>query len=266
LATLREERRAWFRSKLHVGPRPPRVTPLRSVACCAARRCVAAFGRPAACIASRLVQLEAARRPAGASRHSTSERRALRSSPLRRRTGGPATCRASRLVQHRAAHRSTAATPPRSVALGAARRCVAALGRPAACTVCAWFGSKLHGGGRRLASLNLRAWRLAQLAAASRDFCPAVCMASRLVQLKAVRRPTAASRHSTSERCALRSSPLRRGTWPSCYVRSFAPSSAQSCMAAHSRIASLHLGASRVAQLAAASRPLAIPLREERHA
>jgi len=104
---LREERRAWFRSKLHVGPRPPRVTPLRSVACCAARRCVAALGRPAACIASRLVQLEAARRTKAASRHSTSERRASRSSPLRRRTGGLATCRASRLVQFRAAHRST---------------------------------------------------------------------------------------------------------------------------------------------------------------
>jgi len=190
----------------------------------------------------------------------------LRSSPLRRRTGGPATCRASRLVQLRAAHRSVhrchSTSERRARSSSTLRRgtwpsrCVhsVAPGSAQSCTAA-------H---RRLASLNLRAWRLAQLAAASREFCPAACMASRLVQLTAVRRPTAASRHSTSERCALRSSPLRHGTWPSRYVRSFAPSSAQSCMAAHSRIASLHLG--RVAQLAAASRPLAVLLREERHA
>jgi len=161
---LREERRAWFSSKLNVGPQPPRVTQPRSVAPCGARRCVAAFGRPAACIASRLVQLEAARRPAGASRLSTSERRALRSSPLRR---------------------------------------------------------------------GLRPSRY----------------------LQAARRPTAASRHSTSERRVLRSSPLRCGPWPSRCVQSVAPGLAQSCTAAHSRLASLHLGASRVAQLAATRRP-----------
>jgi len=133
---LRAEHRAWFSSKLHSGPQPPRVAPSRSVACCAARR-----------------------------------------------------------------------------------RCVAALERPAA------------------------------------------CRASRLVQLKAARRPTATSRHSTSERRALRSSPLRRGLWPSRCVHSVAPDSAQSCTAAHSSLVSLHLGASRLAQLAAASRPLAVPLR-----
>jgi len=72
---LRAERRAWFSSKLHSGPQPPRVTPPRSVACSTARRCAAALGRPAAGIASRLVQAKAARRPTAASHHSTSERR-----------------------------------------------------------------------------------------------------------------------------------------------------------------------------------------------
>ena len=69
--------------KLPGGPQPSRVTPPRSVACCATRRCVAVLGRPAACIASRLVQPKAARWLTTASRLSTSERRALRSSPLR---------------------------------------------------------------------------------------------------------------------------------------------------------------------------------------
>jgi len=86
---------------------------------------------------------------------------------------------------------------------------------------------------------------------------------SRLVQLKAARRPTAASHHSTSERRALRSSSLRRGSWPSCCVHSVAPGSVQSCTAAHSRLASLHLGASRLAQLADASRHLAVPMRAQ---
>jgi len=64
----------------------------------------------------------------------------------------------------------------------------------------------------------------------------------------------------------LRSSTLRRGPWPSRCVDSGTLSSAQSCTAAHSRLTSLHLGASRVAQLAAASRPFVVPLLEERRA
>jgi len=44
------------------------------------------------------------------------------------------------------------------------------------------------------------------------------------------------------------------------------PNSAQSCTSAHSSLASRHLGASRAAQLAAALRPLAVPLRAERRA
>ena len=110
---------------------------------------------------------------------------------------------------------------PRSVACCAARRCVASLGRPAA------------------------------------------CIPSRLVQLKAARQPTAASRLSTSERRASRTSQHRRGIWTSRYVQSVAPSSAQSCTSAHSRLASLHLGASRLVQLAIASRPLNVMLRAE---
>jgi len=94
----------------------------------------------------------------------------------------------------------------------------------------------------------------------------AACIASRLVQLEAARRPTAAPRLSTSERRALRSSPLRRGTWPSRYLQSVAPNLAQSCTSAHRSLASLHLGASRVAQLAAALRPLAVQMRAERRA
>ena len=64
----------------------------------------------------------------------------------------------------------------------------------------------------------------------------------------------------------MRSTPLRRGTWPSRYLQSVAPNSAQSCTSAYSSLASLHLGASRVAQLAAALRFLAVPLRAESRA
>jgi len=265
---LREERRAWFSSKLHVGPQPPRVTPPQSVAPCAARRCIAALGRPAACMASRLVQLKAARRTTAASRHSTSERRALRSSPLRRGTWR------SRYVQ------SVATSPAQSCT--AVQRCFASLYLGASRSeqldaasrhldvslhaYCrAWFRSKLHGG---IQPPRVPPPRSVAPCAARRCVAAlgrlAACIASRLVQPKAARRPTAASRHSTSERRVLRSSPLRRGPWPSRCVHSVAPSSAQSCTAAHSRLTSLHLGVSLVAQLAAASRPLAVPLREER--
>jgi len=171
------------------------------------------------------------------SRHSTSERRVLRSSPLRRGPW-PSCC-------------------VKSVAPGSAQSCTSA-----------------HS---RLASLQLGASRVAQRRCVMALGRPAACMASRLVQLKAARRTTAASRHSTSERRVLRSSPqpprvtpprsvtccaapLRRGPWPSRCVHSVAPGSAQSCTADHSRLASLHLGASRAAQLAAALRPLAVLL------
>jgi len=63
----------------------------------------------------------------------------------------------------------------------------------------------------------------------------------------------------------LRDSPLRRGPRPSRCVHSVALGSAQSCTAAHNCIASLHVGASRLAQLAAALRDLAVPLRAEPH-
>jgi len=64
----------------------------------------------------------------------------------------------------------------------------------------------------------------------------------------------------------LRDSPLRRGPRPSRCVHSVAlGSSARSCTAAHNRIASLHVGASRLAQLAAALRDSAVPLRAEPH-
>ena len=149
--------------------------------------------------------------------HSTSERRALSSSTLRRGTW------TSRCVH--------------SVAPGSAQSCTAA-----------------HS---RLASLHLEASRLAQLvrcvAALGR---PAACIASRLVQFKAAQRPTAVSRHSTSERHALRSSPLRRGTWLSRCVHSVAPGSAQSCTAAHRRLASLNLRAWRLAPRRCVAGPL----------
>ena len=86
---LQAWRRAWFSPKLHGGPQPPWSTPPRSVACSTARRCAAALGRPAAGIAWRLVQAKPGRRPTAASHHSTSESRALRSSPLRRGSGVP---------------------------------------------------------------------------------------------------------------------------------------------------------------------------------
>jgi len=305
---LREERRAKISSKLHGSPQPPRVAPPQSVACCATRRCVAGLGRPATCIASRLVQLNAARRPTAASRHSTSEHRALRTSQHRRgiwtsryvQSVAPSSAqictsahsrlaslhlRASRLVQlatasrHldvllRAEHRAwfssklhsgpqpPRVTPPRSVACCAARRCVAALERPAACRASRLVQLKAA---RRPTAIHVTPPRSVAPCAArhcvSRLGRPAACRASRLVQLEAAQRPTASSRHSTSERRVLRSSPLRRGSWPFRCVKSVALSSAQSCTAARSRLASLHLGASRVAQLAAASRPSAVPLR-----
>ena len=182
-------------SPLRRGPWPSRC--VKSVALSSAQSCTAAHRRLASLHLreSRLAQLAAASRDLAVPLRA--ERSDKSSSELH---SGPQPPRD---------------TPPRSVASCAARRCVAALGRPAPCTV------------------------------------------SRLVQLNAARRPTAASRHSTSERGALRSSPLRRGTWPSRCVHSVAPGSAQSCTAAHSRLASFHLGESRLAQLTAASRPLA---------
>jgi len=132
---LRAWRRVWSSSKLYGGPQPPRVTPPRSVAPCAVRRCVAGPGRPATCGASRLVQLKAAWRPTAASRHSTSERRVLRSSPLRR---GPWPSRCVKSVTLSSAQSCPAAhSHLASLHLGASRvaqrRCVAVLGRPAAC-------------------------------------------------------------------------------------------------------------------------------------
>jgi len=188
-------------SPLRLGPWPSRC--VKSVALSSAESCTADHSRLSSLHLgeSRLAQLAAASRDWAVPLRA--ERRNKSSSELH---SGPQPPRD---------------TPPRSVAPCAARRCVAALG------------------------------------------CPAPCTVSRLVQLKAARRPTAASRLSTSERGALRSSPLRRGPWPSRCVHSVALSSAQSCTAAHSRLATLHLGASRLAQLAAASRHLAVPLRAQ---
>jgi len=42
---------SWVGSEPTGGPQPPRATPSRSIALCAARRCVAAFGRLARVIA-----------------------------------------------------------------------------------------------------------------------------------------------------------------------------------------------------------------------
>ena len=110
-AALRAERRAWVSSVLTGDPQLLRATPPQSIAPCAPRRCVAALGHLAACRASRLGQLSAARRPTAASRHSTSEHPALCISPLRR-SPWPPRCvqRASRLVQLSAARRPTAAS------------------------------------------------------------------------------------------------------------------------------------------------------------
>jgi len=131
---LRAWRSAWFSPKLHGGPRPPRITPPRSVACSTARRCAAALDRPAAGIAWRLVQAKAGRRPTAASHHSTSESRALRSSPLRRGSGVPllAARRAKFSSKLHGGPQPPRVTPPQSVACYAARRCVATFGRPAA--------------------------------------------------------------------------------------------------------------------------------------
>jgi len=262
---LRDERRARFSSKLHGDPQPPRVAPPRSVACCAARRCVAALGRPAAYIASRLVQLKAARRPTAASRLSTSERRALRTSQHRR---GIWTSRYVQSVAPSSAQSCTSAhSRLASLHLGASRLVQLATASWHLDVLLraehrAWFSSKLHSGPQppRVTPPRSVACCAARRCVAALDL-PAACRASRLVQLKAARRPTAASRHSTSEHRVLRCSPLRRGPWPSSCVKYVARSSAQSCTSAHSRLASLHLIASRLAQLAAASRPLAVPLR-----
>jgi len=94
---------SWVSSELTGGPPPPRATPPRSIALCAARRCVAALDRLAACRSSRLGQLSAARRPTSAWRHSTSGHRAMRSSPLRR---GPWLSRGARSVSPSAAQLS----------------------------------------------------------------------------------------------------------------------------------------------------------------
>jgi len=274
-------------SPLRRGPWPSRY--VKSVATSPAQSCTAAHSRLASlnlgasrlaqlatasrdlavplratCRASRLIQLKAARRPTAASRHSTSERRVLRSSPLRR---GPWPSRCVHSVASGSAQSCTAAhSRLASLHLGASRFAqLAAASRhlavPLRAQCRAWFSLKLHGGPpppppRSVAPCAARRC----VAGLGR---PAPCIASRLVQLKAVRRPTAASRHSTSESRALRSSPLRRGTGPSRYVQSVATSPAQSCTAAHSRLATLHLGASRLAQLAAASRHLAVPLRAQ---
>ena len=175
----------------------------------------------------RLVQLKSCASAHSALRHSASERRALRSSSLSRG-----------LWPSRCMH---------SVAPGSV--------------------SKLHGGPQphRISPPRSVAPCAARRCVAGLGR-PATCRASSLIQLKAARRPTAASRHSTSERRVLRSSPLRCGPWPSCCVQSVAPSSAPSCTAAHSRLVSLHFGASRVAQLAAAPRALAVPQRAWRSA
>jgi len=160
-----------------------------------------------------------------------------------------------------------------SLHLGASRapsRCVAsvALSSAQSCTAA-------HS---RLASLHLVASRAAQLAAASRPLA---------VLLREERRAWFSSklhvgpqppRVTPTRSVACCAAPLRRGPWPSRCVHGVAPGSAQSCTADHSRLASLHLGASRAAQLAAAasrhstserhvlpstaaSRPLAVPLR-----
>jgi len=227
---LRAYCRAWFSSKLHVGPQPPRVTPPRSVACCAARRCIAGLGGPATCRASRQVQLRAAQRSNAASRHSTSERRALSSSTLRR---GIWTSRCVHSVAPGSAQSCTSAhSRLASLHLGASRlaQLVAAsqpLAVPLRAYCRAWFSSKLHVGPQppRVTPPRSVACCAARRCVAALGR-PAACIASRLVQLKAAQRPTAASRHSTSERRALRSSPLRRGTSSSRCVHSVAPGSA----------------------------------------
>jgi len=213
--------------------RPARLTSNRAI--CVASSCSATLGRRA--------PLTSSRTPFAASSCSASLDAARRS------------LRAARPVQPRAAqqsldaaHRSLRAA--RSVQPRAARRF--------------WTPRAAHFELRALCSLQLLGDPLdaaRRSIRAARHLQPRT--ATRLVQLKAARRPTAASRHSTSERRALRSSPLRRGTWPSRYVQSVATSPAQSCAAAHSRLASLHLGASRLAQLATASRHLAVPLRAQ---
>jgi len=193
----------------------------------------------------------------------------LRSSPLRRGPWRLATWSHVAISWARAARwRTSASQHP----LGASRAALLPLRRglwPSSCvkSVALSSAQKLHVGPqpprvtlpRSVAPCGARSC----VAAFGR---PAACIALRLVQLEAARRPTAASRLSSSERRALRSSPMRRGTWPSRYLQSVAPNSAQSCTSALSSLASLHLGASRVAQLAAALRPLAVPLRAERRA
>jgi len=127
----------------------------------------------------------------------------------------------------------------------------------------------------RLASLHLGASRVAQRRCVAALGRPAACIASRLVQLKATLAPGSAqsctaahSRIASLHLGESRLAQLAAASRPlaSRYVQRIAPSLARSCMSAHSRLASLHLEASRVAQLAAASRPLAVPLRAERRA
>jgi len=166
---LREKRRAWFSSKMHVGPQPPRVTPSRSVASCAAPLRRSPW--PSRCVHS------------VASGSTQSYTSAWFSPKLH---GGP--------QPHRI-------TPPRRVAPCAALRCVAALDVPLRAARRAQFSSKLHVCPQppRVTlprSVGCCAARRC-VAALGRS---AACRASRLVQLKAARRPTAASRHSTSER------------------------------------------------------------------
>jgi hypothetical protein len=183
----------------------------------------------------------------------------LRRSPLRR---GPWPSRGARSVAPGSARGCSA--PPGAArharAPCASRRCVAHLGRLTE---------------RRASRLGqLRAARRSPAAARSAYRSVAPCAAprcvaaldrlaargaSRLVQLGAARRPAAASRHAR----ALRIPPLSRGSWPSRGARRVASGAAQSCSPARSRLALLHLGASR---RASASRPLTVSRRAERRA
>jgi len=71
---------------------------------------------------------------------------------------------------------------------------------------------------------------------------------------------------SQLQRGSLLLSRLRPSRAASDCLQRVAPGSAPSCTAAHSRLALLHIGESRVAQLAAAPRPLTVPLRAWRSA
>jgi len=250
--------------------------------------------------APRLVQPRAARRPQAASRHSTSEHRALCRSTMR--CGSWPSRGAQSVAPGSAWNCPTGYSRIAPLHLGAPRlalqrrgpwpsRCVQSIAPGAAqsCPVAASRLALIHLGASRLAPLRRGSWsfrcvqnvapgaaqsclaatsRLAALhlgasclvhLASRRGFGLAACRASHLVQLRSARRPTAALRHSTSERHALRCSPLCHGPWAPCCVQSVAPGAAQIYPAAHSCLASLHLGASRLAQLGAASPTLAAP-------